>query len=198
MLSRSGELERTDFDTFDPRYYPFLAAPITADMQPGACISRSALNFPALARGDQVTTWIWSDSGLIGVILQPEGNERLTVAAGSFDAIRVRIDVDLSKVFPSVPALFLSLVKPHFAIWITRAKPYYLLKMVGFGAQAENKLHKNTAIELASIADLNPNDSGGPAELAQAEALGPQPPLTTVNSGRWAQGTRTGHVTLST
>jgi hypothetical protein len=205
MLSPTGELERTDFDTFDSKYYPFLAAPITADMQPGACISRGALNLPALVRGDQVTTWIWSDSGLIGVILEPEENEQLKVAAGSFDAIRVRIDVDLSKVFPRVPALFLSLVKPHFTIWIARAEPHYILKMVGFGAQGD-KLHKNTAVELASIAELNPelnpqlnaNDSRVPAELAQAEAIGSQPTLTPVNSGSWAQGDRAGHVTLST
>jgi len=197
MRSPAGELQRSDFDTFDPKYYPFLAAPIAADMQPGACISRSALNLPALVRGDRITTWIWSDSGLIGVILHQEGNERLTVPAGSFDAIRVRIDVDLSKLFPHVPALFLSVIKPPFTIWITRAEPYYVLKLVGFGEQA-GKLHKNTTTELAAIGELNPKDSGIPAELAEAEAVGPQPHLVMVNSGSWTQGDRTGHVTLAT
>jgi hypothetical protein len=42
----------------------------------------------------------------------------------TFDALRVRIDLDLSKVFPHVPELFLKLVKPHFTIWITRREPY--------------------------------------------------------------------------
>ena len=197
MLGRAGELERSDFDTFDPKYYPFLTAPIAADMQPGACISRGALDLPALVRGGRSTTWIWSDSGLIGAILHPEGDERLTVPAGSFDAIRVRIDTDLSKLFPHVPALFLSVIKPHFTIWITRAEPYYVLKMVGFGERA-GKLHKNTATELAAIGELNPGDLRIPAELAEAEAVGPQPHLVPVNSGSWKQGERTGHVTLAT
>ncbi len=197
MMSRGGELERSDFDTFDPKYYPFLASSIAADMQPGACVARSALKLPALVRGGETSTWLWSDSGLIGVILRPEENEEVTVPAGSFDALRVRIDVDLSKLFPHVPALFLSVIKPHFTIWIGRAEPYYLLKMVGFGERA-SKLHKNTAIELVAIGDLNPNESRIPAELADTDATGPQPRLVTVNSGSWAQGNRAGHVTLST
>src|SRR5277367_6045569 len=28
MRSKTGEIERSDFDTFDPTYYPFLAKPI--------------------------------------------------------------------------------------------------------------------------------------------------------------------------
>ena len=133
MRSKTGELERSDFDTFDPIYYPFLAKPIAADAQPGACVSKSALDLPTLVRGGQIETWIWSDGGSVGAILRPEGNEKLTVPAGSFDALRVRIDLDLSKVFPHVPELFLKLVKPHFTIWITRGEPYYVLKMSGFG-----------------------------------------------------------------
>src|ERR1700730_6208028 len=35
MRAANGELERSDFDTFDATYYPFLAQPIGADMQPG-------------------------------------------------------------------------------------------------------------------------------------------------------------------
>src|SRR5208282_1507391 len=197
MRSATGELERSDFDTFDPRYYPFLAGPIAGGVQPGSCVSRSALNLPTLVRGGQIEMWIWSDSGLIGVIFRPEGNEKLTVAAGSFEALRVRIDLDLSKLFPHVPALFLTVIKPHFTIWITRAEPYYVLKTVGFGA-ATSKLHKNTATELASIGGLAANDSHMPAELAQADAVGLQPRLIPVNSGSWAQGDRTGHLTLST
>lgn len=198
MLSASGELERSDFDTFDPKYYPFLAAPIAADMQPGSCISVNALNLPALVRGTQTTTWIWSDSGLIGVIFRAQEDEKLTVAAGTFDALRVRIDLDLSELFPHVPALFISLVKPHFTIWIARAEPHYVLKMEGLGDQQPSKLHKNTALELASIGELTPADSRMPAVLAEASTLGSQPRLVAVNSGSWAQGNRAGHVTLST
>src|SRR5579863_7406684 len=62
ILSAAGELERSDFDTFDPRYYPFLTGPITAEMQPGSCISRSALNLPTIVQGGQIETWLWSDS----------------------------------------------------------------------------------------------------------------------------------------
>jgi len=109
----------------------------------------------------------------------------------------VRIDVDLSKLFPHVPALFLTLIKPHFTIWITRAEPYYVLKLVGFGDRA-SKLHKNTAVELTSISEFTANDSKVPAELAQTDAVGPQPHIVAVNTGSWAQGDRTGHVTLST
>ncbi len=134
MRTANGEIERSDFDTFDPLYYPFLAQRVTSDMQPGACLNRRALDLATLIGGGSITTWLWSDSGLVGVILQGDGNEKVTVPAGTFDALRVRIDVDLSKLFPRVPALFLKLVKPSFTLWITRSEPYYVIKMVGFGS----------------------------------------------------------------
>jgi hypothetical protein len=196
MRSKTGELERSDFDTFDPIYYPFLAKPISANAQPGACVSKKTLDLPTLVRGGQVETWIWSDSGSVGAILQPEENEKLTVPAGSFDALRVRIDLDLSKVFPHVPELFLKLVKPHFTIWITRVEPYYVLKMSGFGTP-NSKLHKNTVIELASISELTANDSKISAELAQADSASEHPSLHTINSGSFTQGDRAGHVTFA-
>ena len=37
MRNKTGEIERSDFDTFDPSYYPFLAKPIAPDAQPGTC-----------------------------------------------------------------------------------------------------------------------------------------------------------------
>src|SRR5579863_698145 len=181
MRSKTGELERSDFDTFDPSYYPFLAKPMVLDAQPGACVSKKALDLPTLVRGGEIEKWIWSDGGSVGAIFRPEQNEKLIVPAGSFDALRVRIDLDLSKVFPHVPELFLKLVKPHFTIWITRAEPYYVLKMSGFGTP-NSKLHKNTITELASISELAANDSKIPAELAQADSAGDQQSLNTINS----------------
>ena len=196
MRSKTGDLERSDFDTFDPNYYPFLGKPVAPDAQPGTCTSKSALDLPTLVRGGQIETWIWSDGGSVGAIFRPEENEKLTVPAGSFDALRVRIDLDLSKVFPHVPDLFLKLVKPHFTIWITRREPYYVLKMAGFGAQ-NSKLHKNTVIELAAISELTANDSKIPFELAQADSAGELPSLHAINSGSFTQGDRTGHVTFA-
>ena len=196
MRSKTGEIERSDFDTFDPGYYPFLAKPIARDAQPGACVSKRALDLPTLVRGGQIEKWIWSDGGSVGAIFRPEENEKLTVPAGTFDALRVRIDLDLSKVFPHVPDLFLKLVKPHFTIWITRSEPYYLLKMAGFGTP-NSKLHKNTVIELASIGELTANDSKIPAELAQDDTAGEQQNLNAINSGSFTQGDRTGHVTFA-
>jgi hypothetical protein len=196
MRSKTGELERSDFDTFDPRYYPFLAKPIRPDAQPGTCVSKRSLDLQALVRGRQIETWIWSDGGSVGVIFRSEEKEKLTVPAGSFDALRVRIDLDLSKVFPRVPELFLTLVKPHFTIWITRREPYYVLKMAGFG-RPNSKLHKNTVIELASIGELTANDSKIPDELAQADSGGEQQSLSTINSGSFTQGDRSGHVTFA-
>src|SRR5258708_37956756 len=180
MRSKTGELERSDFDTFDPNYYPFLGKPIAPDAQPGTCTSKSALDLPTLVRGGQIEKWIWSDGGSVGAIFRPEENEKLTVPAGSFDALRVRIDLDLSKVFPHVPELFLKLVKPHFTIWITRREPYYVLKMEGFGTP-NSKLHKNTVTELASIGELTANDSKIPIVLAQADSAGEQQSLNAIN-----------------
>lgn len=197
MRAANGELERSDFDIFDPAYYPFLAQPVAADMQPGSCLNRRAFDLPRLVRGGEITMWMWSDSGLVGVIFHGDGSERLTIPAGSFDALRVRVDVDLSKLFPRVPALFLKLIKPHFTIWITRAEPYYVLKMVGFGSN-RGPQHKNTAVELVSMGDLAANDKQMPPELAQADAAGAAPHVTPVNSGRFAQGDRAGRVTLAT
>jgi hypothetical protein len=196
MRSKTGELERSDFDTFDPSYYPFLAKPMAPNAQPGTCVSKSALDLPTLVGGGQISTWIWSDGGSVGAIFRPEERETLTVPAGSFDALRVRIDLDLSKVFPHVPELFLKLVKPHFTIWITRAEPYYVLKMAGFGTP-NSKLHKNTVTELASIGELTPNDSKKAVELAQADSVGERLSLNTINSGSFTQGDRTGHVTFA-
>jgi hypothetical protein len=174
MRTAGGELERSDFDTLDPTYYPFLSQPVTGDMQPASCLNPRALDLPTLISGGQLTMWTWSDSGLVGVTFQSQGDERLTVPAGTFDATKVRIDVDLSKLFPRVPALFLTLVKPHFTIWVNRAEPHYVLKMEGFGSS--NGPHKNTVIELVAIGDLpahdSPNAPGVPAELAQVNAIG--------------------------
>ncbi len=196
MRSKTGEIERSDFDTFDPSYYPFLAKPIAPDAQPGACVSKRALDLPTLVRGGQIETWIWFDGGSVGAIFRREENEKLTVPAGSFDALRVRIDLDVSKVFPHVPDLFLKLVKPHFTIWITRSEPYYVLKTAGFGTP-NSKLHKNTVTELASIGELTANDSKIPAELAQADSAGEPQILNAINSGSFTQGDRTGHVTFA-
>jgi hypothetical protein len=159
-------------------------------------VSKKALDLPTLVRGGQIETWIWFDGGSVGAIFRPEENEKLTVPAGSFDALRIRIDLDLSKLFPHVPDLFLKLVKPHFTIWITRREPYYVLKTAGFGTP-NSKLHKNTVTELASIGELTANDSKIPAELAQADSAGDQPNLNTINSGSFTQGDRAGHVTFA-
>ncbi len=198
MRSKTGELERSDFDTFDPGYYPFLAKPLALNAQPGTCVSKKSLDLPTLMRGSQIETWLWSDGGSVGAILRPEENEKLTVPAGTFDALRVRIDLDLSKVFPHVPDLFLKLVKPHFTIWITRGEPYYVLKMAGFGSP-NDKLHKNTVIELASIGELTAaaNESKTPADLTPAGSAGEQLSLHPINSGSFTQGDRTGHVTFA-
>jgi hypothetical protein len=196
MRAANGELERSDFDTFDPIYYPFLAQPITADMQPGTCLNRRALDLPTLVGGGQITIWMWSDSGLVGAILQSDGTERITVPAGTFDALQVRVDVDLSKLFPRVPELFLKLVKPTLTLWIAPTEPFYVLKMVGFGSDRTTP-HKHTAIELVSISEMNPHDTPIAINLAQADAPGAIPPLKPVNSASFAQGERAGHVTLS-
>ena len=196
MVSKTGELERSDFDTFDPAYYPFVPKPIAPDAQPSWCISKSALDLPTLIRGGHNETWIWGDAGSVGAIFSPEDTEKLTVPAGSFDSLRVRIDLDLSKLFPHVPDLFLKLVKPHFTIWITRSVPYYILKMEGFGA-TNSKLHKNTVVELTAISDLAASDSKIPDELAQADSIGELPTLHLINSASFTQGDRSGHVTFS-
>ncbi len=193
----NGELERSDFDILDPTCYPFLAQPVTADMQPESCLNRNALDLPALLNGAQATMWIWSDSGLVGVIFHRESAERLTIAHAAYDAIRIRIDTDLSKLFPRVPALFLKLIKPHFTIWVTRDPPYYVLKMVGFGSD-RGSIHKNTAVELLAAEELATNDLPVPRELAETDMVGASPRLTTVNSGSFTQGNRTGHVDLAT
>ncbi len=195
MRAANGEVERTDFDTFDPLYYPFLSQPVTADMQPGTCLNKRALDLPTLVAGGRITNWMWSDSGLVGVIFFSEGDEKLTVAAGSFDAMRVRIDLDLSKLFPRVPSLFLKLVKPHFTIWVSRAEPHYVLKMVGFGP-GRGQRHKNTMVELAAIRDAVAGDLQVPPELAQAVSIGAELPVPTANSGTFAQGNRQGRVML--
>ena len=100
MRAANGEIERSDFDTFNPLYYPFLAQPVTSDMQPGACLNRRALDLATLIGGGSITTWLWSDSGMVGVILQGDGEEKVTrsgrhlrCAAGAY---RSRFEQNLS------------------------------------------------------------------------------------------------------
>jgi len=197
MRAANGEIERTDFDTFDTTYYPFLAEPVTAEMQPGTCLNKNEFDLADVTRRGQTTMWIWSDSGLVGAIFHAEGTEKIKLPAGSFDALRIRVDTDLSKLFPRVPALFLKLIKPHYTIWITPTEPYELLKTVGFGSNGGPE-HKDSVIELVSIGELASNDSQIPPELAPANAASDTPHLTAVNSGSFAQGNRAGHVTLAT
>jgi len=194
-----GELERSDFDTFDPAFYPFLTQAIGPDVQPVGCLGKGVLDLARLVRGDRVTFWMWSDSGLIGATLYPASVETLAIPAGSFEALRVQIKVDLSQLFPRVPTLFLMLVRPSLTIWITRTEPYYILKMTGFGSANVNATkHTHTAIELASIAQSPADDSEMRAQLHQADLAPAAPALKVVDTGSFVQGDKSGRVVMST
>ena len=195
----AGELERSDFDTFNPTFYPFLTQPIGPAVQPLGCLGKEALNLARLVRGEQVTFWMWSDSGLIGATLHPASVETLAIPAGSFEALPVQIEIDLSKLFPRVPTLFLKLVRPNLTIWITRTEPYYILKMTGFGSVNINATkHKHTAIELVSIGQNTPDESAIRAQLHQADLAPADPPLAVVDTGSFVQGDKSGRVVMST
>ena len=195
LFSASGELERKDFDTFDPTYYPFLSSTVSADMQPGSCLGKGGLNLATVLNGGKVGFQAWTDSGFIGLNFRREDAETLNLPAGRFDAIRIGVDVDLGRLFPHMPALVLKLFTPTVKFWITKTEPFYILKMVGLGDGGSK--HPHTVIELASIEDPSAKDSSALAEVHQGDSLPQDPTFALANSGSFVQGERSGHITMS-
>jgi hypothetical protein len=191
VLARGVELESSDFEVFDPAFYPFLRQPLPAGAVPAACAGESA-DLGALVAGKEISLAGWSDYGYAIVTLHPAENETITVPAGTYDSLRFSQELDVSNYLGSLPLVVRHFIKtPVTRNWIERAPPYYELKSTREGSGTEPK----TLRELTEVAEQPTNAPS--TLLGSAQRVPPDPVLSVVNAGRVTQGDLSGRATMS-
>jgi len=70
------------------------------------CIGGAGLDIPALIRREEVPAWFWANDAIFyfRVFIKLEDTEKLTIPAGTFDAARMRVKIDVPTLFPSLPS----------------------------------------------------------------------------------------------
>ena len=192
VVTRGAELESSDFDVFDPAFYPFLRQPLPESAQPGACAGVS-VDQEALVQGKAISITAWSETGYAVATLRPVENETITVPAGTYESLRVTQDLDLSDYLARLPLIARHFVKtPVVTNWMMRTPPYDELKSTTLeGSGAESK----TLRELTGVAELPTSPPSAPLNVTQQ--IQPDPVPRIVNAGTITQGALNGRVTLS-
>ncbi len=200
-VNASGQVVESDFDSFDSAYYPFLHRPLPAQpMEPAACFIANGLDYAALQRGEDTSLYIWLNEAIFfRQIFRITGKESVSVPAGSFDALKVRVKVDMPTFFPNLPAWaanLLGLMVPDFYAWVvaTDRGGFEMVRQTGFATPG----HKHTMRELLGTSDLL---IVAPSELELLHAAStapPQPAATVDNTGTFNVGDLRGRVVMST
>jgi hypothetical protein len=199
LQAANGQVLRSDFDTLNPAFYPFLHRPLpSAPLLSIDCLSGVAVDVDALRRGEEVSLYYWlNDAIYFRVRLKFENTETLTLPAGRFEAARARVKVDMTTVFPNLPGWAASLMgfmfAPPIEIWVTRDPPYRVLKLAGV---PQGRHHSSTQ-ELIAVAD-KPNAPPAAAQLVIESTRAPaESPQQQTNSGTFDLGDTSGRVTTT-
>ena len=200
-VNASGRAVESEFDTFDSAYYPFLHRPLPAQpMEPAECFTANGLDYAALQRGEDTSLYIWLNEAIFfRLIFRITGKESVSVPAGSFDALKVRVKVDMPTFFPNLPAWAADLIGvmvPDFYAWVvaTDRGDFQMVRQTGFTTPG----HKHTMRELLGTSDL---PAVAPSELALLHAAGgarAQPGAVVDNTGTFNIGDLRGRVVMST
>jgi len=200
-VNASGQAVESEFDTFDSAYYPFLHRPLPAQpMEPAECFTASGLDYAALQRGEDTSLYIWLNEAIFfRLIFRITGKESVSVPAGSFDALKVRVKVDMPTFFPNLPAWAADLIGvmvPDFYAWVvaTDRGDFEMVRQTGFATPG----HKHTMRELLGTSDL-PIVAPSELEILHAASGAPaQPGATVDNTGTFNIGDLRGRVVMST
>ena len=199
ILSRDGQLERSDFDTLDADYYPFLRRPLpNAPLTWAECIGSSSLDINAIENGSDASLWLWvNDTMYFRIVASADRREVLALPAGSYDAIKLRARADMATIVPQLPnwlARLMSVVAPTIEMWVTRTPPHDLLKISGLNEPG----HQQTTSELVKVgpaSDVTPIEPDRFRAVATAPS---DPPLRVANCGSFNIGDQGGRVEMST
>ena len=199
-VNASGRVVESDFDSFDSAYYPFLHRPLPAQpMEPAACFTANGLDYAALQRGEDTSLYMWLNEAIFfRLIFRITGKELVSVPAGRFDALKVRVKVDMPTFFPNLPAWaanLLGLMVPDFYAWVvaTDRGGFEMVRQTGFATPG----HKHTMRELVGAGDL-PLVAASDLELLRSASGGaPQPGAIIDNTGVFTLGDLHGRVVMS-
>ncbi len=199
-VNASGQAVESEFDTFDPAYYPFLHRPLPAQpMEPLACFSANGLDYAALQRGEETSLYLWLNEAIFfRLIFRMTGRESISVPAGNYDALKVRIKVDMPSFFPNLPAWaanLLGVLVPDFYAWVvaTNRGTFEMVRQTGFATPK----HKHTMRELVGIGDP-PILPAAELGLLRAAGAAPASPKAVVdNTGAFTMGDLRGSVEMT-
>ena len=199
-VNASGQAVESEFDTFDPAYYPFLHRPLPAQpMEPVACFTNNGLDYAALQGGEETSTYIWlNEATFFRLTFRITGKESISVPAGKFDALKVRVKVDMPSFFPNLPAWaanLLGVLVPDFYAWVvaTERGGFETIRQTGFATPR----HKHTMRELVGISDP-PILPAAELDLLHAAGAAPAPPKAVVdNTGTFTAGDLRGRVEMT-
>src|ERR1039457_5214904 len=124
-FAKTGRLIGAAFQISDPNLYPFLSRPLPpSGLEPLACFKGSLIDKRAIERGEEASTNAWlSDNFYLKLVFEPQGHEKIEVPAGSFDSIRIKVEVESPPLLPRIPAPLVRLVKrsagPRITVWIS-------------------------------------------------------------------------------
>jgi len=199
-VNASGQAVESDFDTFDPAYYPFLHRPLPAQpMESAACFTAKGLDYAALQRGEETSLYMWLDEAIFfRLTFRIMGKESVSVPAGTFDALKVRVKVDMPTFFPNLPAWaanLLGVLVPDFYAWVVASDrgDFQMVQQTGFATPK----HKHTMRELVGSSEL-PQLAPSELELLHAASGVPAQPKGVVdNTGTFTAGDLRGRVVMS-
>ena len=204
-VNAAGQAVESEFDTFDPAYYPFLHRPLPAQpMEPIACFTANGLDYAALQRGEETSLYLWLNEAIFfRLIFRITGRESTSVPAGTFDALKVRVKVDMPSFFPNLPAWaanLLGVLVPDFYAWVAATDRggferggFETVRQTGFATPR----HKQTMRELVGISDP-PILSATELDLLHAAGAAPTLPKAVVdNTGTFTVGDLRGRAEMT-
>jgi hypothetical protein len=194
----AGKVEGTEFQTFEPSYYPFLHRPLpTQPLEAAACFTAAGLDIAALQRGEEASLYMWvNDAVYFRLIFRIIGKETITVPAGKYEAWRLRSSLDLATLFPDLPRWVTGVMRifaPDVSVWVSADPSRTMLKLSGLGLGD----HRHAAEELISTGDPPPSPPAGAELLRRARYAPPDPQTTIENSGTFTVGALQGRATMS-
>jgi hypothetical protein len=198
LTNSAGQAEETEFETFEPGYYPFLHRPLpTQPLEPAACFTAAGLDIAALRRGEEASLYMWvNDAVYFRLTFRIIGKETITVPAGTYEAWKVRSSLDLATLFPDLPGWVTAVMRifaPDVYVWVSADPSRTMLKLSGLPLGD----HRHATEELIGTSDPSPSPPAGAELLRQARYAPPDPVTTVENSGTFTVGTLQGSATMS-
>lgn len=141
LLRKTTDYYGNHFFRYPPNSFSMELLPYAAlltDLEPGVSIPFNALIVPELR------TW--------GFLLSVDGEESVTVPAGTFECIRIKVKYNkesLPAFFKMVPGFLVSKLFPETLMWVEKDEPHTMIKMQGYleGIASPELVHELVKVE---------------------------------------------------